>query len=62
MNKKSVEERPIFKFALREDLVGMKKFLPTKGEPNATGWDVRAAWDNHLDRVIFPGEYVMIPL
>lgn len=36
-------EIPEYCFALREDLKGQKIFLPTKGEPLASGWDVRAA-------------------
>lgn len=49
---------PTFKFALRENLKDRKEFLPTKGEPKATGWDVRSA--NSL--IISPFEHVKIPL
>jgi dUTPase len=49
-------EIPTFKFALSEGLGD--EFLPTKAEPYATGWDVRAA----TDVVILPGEYFKIPL
>lgn len=52
---------PTYKFALRQDLVNDKQFLPTKAEPNATGWDVRAAL-NTKELVIKPFEYVKIPL
>lgn len=34
---------PVYRFALREDLKDDKRFLPTRGEPTASGWDVRAA-------------------
>lgn len=34
---------PTFRFALREDLKDDKRFLPTRGEPTASGWDVRSA-------------------
>ena len=47
---------PIFRFALMEGL--SDEFLPTKGEPFATGWDVRAA----EDIVLFEGEYAKIRL
>lgn len=53
---------PVFKFALRDDLKGDKQFLPTKGEPFATGWDIKAA---PLDRgpiMLMPGEYFKIPM
>lgn len=49
---------PNFKFALREDLVNNKEFLPTKAEPLATGWDVRAAKSIRL----LPFEKKLIPL
>lgn len=49
---------PQFKFALREDLKDKKEFLPTRGEPKATGWDVRSS----DDLIIKPFEYVKIRL
>lgn len=52
---------PEFKFALHEDLQDNKEFLPTKSEPNATGWDVRAALDEDI-MVLYPGEKFLIPL
>lgn len=53
---------PEFKFALRDDLLNNKEFLPTKGEPNAVGWDVRAAWKNHDYCMIQNNQYCLIPL
>jgi dUTPase len=56
-------EHPIFKFAIREDLIDTGDlFLPTKGEPFASGWDVRAAQKDRKDMVIKPGMYFKIPL
>ena len=49
---------PQFKFALREDLKDHKEFLPTRGEPKASGWDVRAT----EDLIIKPFEYAKIKL
>lgn len=49
---------PKFKFALREDLKDKKEFLPTRGEPKATGWDVRSS----DDLIIKPFEYAKIRL
>jgi len=53
-----MSEIPNFKFALREDLKNNKEFLPTKAEPHATGWDVRAATSLSLS----PFEKAIIPL
>lgn len=60
---------PEFKFAVREDLLDVvdeasnqNLFLPSKGEPDATGWDVRAAQADRKDIIIRPFEYCMIPL
>jgi dUTP pyrophosphatase len=49
-------QKPNFQFALSEGL--SDEFLPTKAEPHATGWDVRAAEGT----VIAPGDYFKIPL
>lgn len=55
---------PVYKFALRDDLVNSKiSFLPTKATPLATGWDVKAAITEPSGKlVITPGQYVKIPL
>ena len=52
---------PKYYFALREDLKD-NKFLPTKGEPFATGWDVRAAQIDRKDIIVRAGQYFKIPL
>jgi len=57
-----MKELPDFLFALREDLKDDKRFLPTRAEPLATGWDVRAAMSNRQTLIIRPGQYVKIPL
>lgn len=57
-----MNKMPEFKFALRNDLVNDKQFLPTKAEPKATGWDVRAAMPNQKSLIIKPLEFVKIPL
>lgn len=58
-----MEEVPVFKFALREDLLDAGDlFLPAKGEPLATGWDVRAAQLDRKDIVLRAGQYFKIPL
>lgn len=53
---------PIYKFALRKDLKNDKRFLPTKAEPKATGWDVRAAMPDKNPLTIQPFQQVKIPL
>lgn len=53
---------PIFKFALREDLKDDKRFLPTKGEPFATGWDIKAAPLDRGSIILAPGDYFKIPM
>lgn len=53
---------PVYKFALREDIKEDKRFLPTRGEPKASGWDVRAAMPDRKPLVVNPFELVKIPL
>lgn len=48
-----------YKFALREGLTD-KRFLPTRAEVKATGWDVRADLAKPL--ILDPFEHTMIPL
>jgi dUTPase len=57
-------ETPTYKFALRKDLEGEEKieFLPTRAEPKASGWDVRAAQEDRKPIVLAPFEYAKIPL
>jgi dUTPase len=56
------EEVPEYAFALREDLKDNKEFLPTRAEPKASGWDVRAAMEDRKPLVIKPFQHVKIPL
>lgn len=53
---------PVFKFALRKDLLDRPDFLPAQGEPHATGWDVRAGQLDRKPLSIQPGCYFSIPL
>lgn len=57
-------EIPTFRFALMDGLDD--SFLPTKSEPNSTGWDVRASLLGYDGKptswVIRPGQYFRIPL
>jgi dUTPase len=53
---------PVFKFALRKDLANEKQFLPTRAEPLATGWDVRAAQEDRKPIVLRAGQYFKITL
>lgn len=53
---------PVFRFALREDIKDDKRFVPTRGEPTASGWDVRAAMVDRKPLIIRPLEQVKIPL
>lgn len=56
------DEVPEYKFALRENLNGDEKFLPTRAEPKATGWDVRAAQVDKKPIIVRPLEQIKIPL
>jgi deoxyuridine 5'-triphosphate nucleotidohydrolase len=57
-----MNDLPVFKFALREDLVGDERFLPKRATNKSTGYDVSCAFETHKLLVIQPGEYVKIPL
>ena len=48
----------VFKFALREDLVGREEFLPTRKHSTDTGWDVSCAKETRISAL----EKVAIPL
>jgi len=53
---------PEFKFSLRQDLKDKKEFLPTRSHNSDTGWDVRAAFEDHKDLLLKNNEKVLIPL
>jgi dUTPase len=53
---------PQYKFALVKDVNGDKQFLPTQGEPFATGYDVRAAMPDKKSLIISPFARLLIPL
>lgn len=55
-------EIPKFQFAVRNDLTGTISFLPERGTPKSTGWDVKAAQKDKKPLVIRAGSYVKIPL
>jgi dUTPase len=57
-------ETPTYKFALRKDLEGEEKieFLPTRAEPKASGWDVRAAQEDRKPVILKPFEHTKIQL
>ncbi|CAB4196582.1 Dut dUTPase [uncultured Caudovirales phage] len=58
-----MSDLPIFKFAVREDLKDTGDlFIPTKGEPLATGWDVKAAMPDRKPLILVPFQHVKIPL
>lgn len=54
------EEIPVYKFALREDLQDHPEFLPTKADPEATGWDVKCAEPDGV--VLYPFQKAKIRL
>lgn len=54
--------QPKFKFAVREDLQNSNiSFIPTKGEPYASGYDVKCAFSENT-LTLKHGEYFKIPL
>lgn len=58
-----MSENPVYKFAIREDLSDTGDlFLPKQAEPDAVGYDVRAAPADRKDIIIRAGKYVRIPL
>lgn len=57
-----IEPEVEFSFSLREDLINDKRFLPTKAEPHATGYDVRAAQKDRKPLIVRPGQYIKIEL
>jgi dUTPase len=62
MTEHNLIEKPIFKFALREDLKNEKQFLPSRTESKATCWDVKAAFPDRNSLVLKPFQRVLIPL
>jgi len=58
-----MNETPIFKFAIREDLRDADvSFIPTRATPRSAGWDVRAAQKDKKPITIWGGKMVKIPL
>lgn len=53
---------PVYRFALRPDLVENKEFLPSRGDSLATGWDVRAAFKDKKSITLRAGQHIRIPL
>ena len=60
--KMKMSELPVFKFALREDLKDKKEFLPTRVHHTDTGWDVRAAFEDHKDVILSENDKILLPL
>lgn len=57
------KEVPIFKFAIREDLIDTgNQFIPTRATNKSTGWDVKAAFEDRKSYEVSVGEYIKIPL
>ena len=57
-----VDDKPVFRFALREDIKDDKRFLPVRATSGSAGWDVSCAFEDHQDLVVQPGQYLKIPL
>lgn len=55
-----MEEIPVFKFVLREDLKDNVDYLPTRIDKLSTGWDVKAAITESIS--VRQSEFVNIPL
>lgn len=63
LNEVFMENNPIFKFAIREDLKDTGTlFLPTRATARSTGWDVRAAVPDRKPLIVEAGQMVKIPL
>lgn len=54
--------KPIFKFALRDDIKDDKRFMPTRAHDTDTGWDVRACQSDKQPIVLKPFQQIKIPL
>lgn len=57
-----LDPKPVYKFALREDLKDKKEFLPTRAHDTDTGWDVAAAMVDHKSVTLKRGEKILMPL
>lgn len=58
-------EIPVYKFAVIKELEGTEEakiFLPKKGEPNATGWDVRYCSPDKKEIRLRPGQKALLSL
>jgi dUTPase len=61
--ERKMKEIPNFKFAIREDLQDTGAlFVPTRGTPQSTGWDVKAAFKDRQSINVSAGQHVKIPL
>lgn len=59
---REIDNAPIFKFALRDDLVNDRQFLPNRVEPKSTCWDVKAAFNDKQPLILKPFQRALIPL
>ncbi len=59
-----MSEIPVYQFALREDLEKENdlRFLPTRGEPKASGWDVRLYTEDRKPIELRPGQKALLDL
>ncbi len=51
---------PVYRFAMRRDLIGQPQYFPKRGTERASGWDVCAAPQKPI--VLRAGQYAKIPL